>query len=286
MIVDSHVHLWDPATRAHTWLAAMPALERRFGPEHLEARAGASGVGGAILVQVLNDAAESEEFLTTAAAHRFLLGVVGWVDLEGADVADELARVRSAPGGELLVGVRHLVQDEPDPEFLLRPSVRHGLRAVAAAGLVFDLLVRTPQLPAAIALVRGLEGLEVVLDHGGKPPIATGESERWRSLVATLAESSHVWCKLSGLVTEAGPGWGAGMLRPYVGHLLDTFGPGRLLFGSDWPVSSLVARYGEVISSAEACCAELSDAERDAVFRANALHLYRPVRAPLPPGAR
>jgi L-fuconolactonase len=179
------------------------------------------------------------------------------------------------PGGGRLVGIRHLVQDEPDPCWLDRCDVRRGLHAVGAAGLPFDLLVRPAQLAAAVRVASDLADVRFVLDHGAKPDIASGCIEPWSSLVAELARRPNVTCKLSGLVTEAAPGWTAAQITPYADRLVECFGPGRLMFGSDWPVCTLAASYREVLALArDMLGSHLSRAELDAVFAGNARTVY------------
>ena len=203
-------------------------------------------------------------------------GVVGWADLTRDDVRAELDRLRALPGGDRLVGIRHLVQDESDPAWLARPDVRRGLQAVGDAGLVFDLLVRPSQLPAALRVSTELDGVRFVLDHAGKPEIAEGRLEPWAGLIGEMAGLPNVTCKLSGLVTEAGPSWTAEDFVPYLDRMIESFGPGRLMFGSDWPVCTLAARYGEVIALARRLLEpRLNDAERDLVFRSTAIDTYR-----------
>ena len=232
-------------------------------------------VGASVLVQVLADTSETEEFLALSYGGNVVAAVVGWADLAGPDVGTEIARLRGLPGGGRLAGIRHLVQDEPDPDWLDRPDVRRGLRAVGAAGLGYDLLVRPGQLAAALRVTGDLDDVGFILDHGGKPAIGTGLVEPWAWQVAELARRPNVTCKLSGLVTEAGPGWEPGQIAPYAGWLLDCFGPGRLLFGSDWPVCTLAATYGQVVALARALLGErLSPAETDAVFGQNAAAVY------------
>jgi L-fuconolactonase len=210
------------------------------------------------------------------AGQPVIAGVVGWADLTRADISDEIGRLRGLPGGGRLVGLRHLVQDEPDPGWLSRPDVKRGLRAAGAAGLAFDLLLRPAQLPAALRTAAELSDVRFVLDHGAKPEIAAGRTQPWADLVAALAELPNVTCKLSGLVTEAGPGWRTADFLPYTNRLLDSFGPRRLMFGSDWPVCTLAASYHEVLALARAALGgRLSPAELDAVFGANAVTAYR-----------
>ena len=270
MIVDAHHHLWDPATRDHAWLDGYPAIRRRF---DLDDFAGVSAeVGASVLVQVLASTAETEEFLALAGQDR-VAGVVGWADLTSPAIADELARLKAVPGGQLLVGIRHLVQDEPDPGWLRR--VRRGLRAVGEAGLRYVLLVRPAQLPAAVEVTGELEEVGFVLDHGGKPEIWPGRLEPWSGLIAELASRPNVVCKFSGLVTEAGKEWTADRIAPYADWLLRCFGSERLMFGSDWPVCTLAASYAEVVALArDLLGAHLSAAEMDDVFSGNAKRIY------------
>jgi L-fuconolactonase len=276
MIVDAHHHVWDPGTRAHAWLDGLPALRRRFSAADFTLVAADHGVSASVLVQVLASAAETEEFLALAAAPGVIAGVVGWADLTAPDVASEIARLRQLPGGGRLAGIRHLVQDEPDPGWLDRADVRRGIRSVGEAGLLYDLLVRPAQLPAALRVVSDLGDVRFVLDHGAKPDIASGRLEPWSSLIADLARRPNVTCKLSGLVTEAAPGWTVQQIVPYAVRLLDCFGPDRLMFGSDWPVCTLAASYGDVIAVARAALdGRLSAPELDAVFAANAIATYR-----------
>jgi L-fuconolactonase len=276
--VDAHHHLWDPRARDYPWMAppALDPIRRPYGLEDLRERTAAAGVDRTVLVQTVSEEAETAEFLALAAASGGLIaGVVGWVDLAAPDVAEALARLRALPGGERLVGVRHQVQDEPDPDWLSRPAVRKGLRAVAEAGLVYDLLVLVPQLPAALAAVRDLPEGRFVLDHAAKPPIATGALEPWAGGLAELAGQANLSCKLSGLVTEAAwDDWDAARIRPYADHVLASFGPERVMFGSDWPVCELAASYAEVRALADELLEGLSHGERDAALEGTATDVY------------
>jgi L-fuconolactonase len=276
VIIDAHHHIWDLKARPHAWLAGLPALSRSFTIGDFTRTSREHGVTASVLVQVLTDPAETGEFLATAAdPGHAIAGVVGWADLTAPGVADDLARLRSLPGGDRLVAIRHLAQDEPDPGWLSRPAVRRGLTAVGDAGLAYDLLVRPAQLPAAIQAVSGLPGVRFILDHGAKPGIALQRTEPWRGLIADLAARPNVACKLSGLVTEAGADWTAERIAPYADWLLGCFGPDRLMFGSDWPVCTLAASYGQVLGLArDLLVSHLSPAEHDAVFAGNAVRLY------------
>lgn len=275
-MIDAHVHVWDPEREDHGWLRPLPALDRRFGVDDLEVVTAPAGVAGAILVQALARPSETVALLELAAEHELIAGVVGWVDLEAGDVGDQLERIRALPGGELLVGIRHLVQNEADARWLARDAVGAGIAAVAEAGLVYDLLLRPAHLDAAIELAGQHPQARFVLDHGAKPPIAAGLFEPWAAQVGRLASYPHVACKLSGLVTEAGPGWTAEKVERYVLHLLGCFGPGRLIFGSDWPVCTLSAEYGEVLELARSLLGpHLTAAELHRVFDGNARAHYR-----------
>ncbi|WP_222432256.1 extracellular solute-binding protein [Leekyejoonella antrihumi] len=256
-VVDAHHHLWDPSALRHAWLdnAELAPLRRRFDLADYRSAA-ARGVGGlpvgsTVLVQALASEAETRTLLEVAAKDALVGAVVGWVDLDAADVSEQLAGLRSAPGGERLRGIRHLVQDESDPDWLLRPRVLSNLRRVQEAGLAFDVLVRPQQLRSAAALAEKLPGLPLVLDHAGKPDLTGDPTSRpdklssWASRLHSLATHQQVTCKLSGLVTEADwTGWSLADLVPAFDVLLDAFGPSRMMFGSDWPVCELAAPWG------------------------------------------
>jgi L-fuconolactonase len=236
VIVDAHHHFWDPAKADYPWMTDEVApLRRRFGPEDLEPLLREHGVDGTVVVQARQSLDETRELLAVAAATPFVVGVVGWVDLAG-DVAAQLAEFEGA-----LVGVRHLVHDELDPEWLLRDDVQCGLRAVGEAGLAYDLLVRVRELPAAIETVRRHPSVRFVLDHVAKAPRGPAEHAEWERLVSKLAELPNVACKISGLFTEADP-------RGTAERALRWFGRERCMFGSDWPVSTLAGDYGDALA--------------------------------------
>jgi L-fucono-1,5-lactonase len=277
--VDAHHHLWDPGRRAYPWMdESVAAIRRPFDVAGLDAAAGPEGFEATIAVQAVSSLEETEELLDVAATSGRVAGVVGWVDLADPEVTATLAALRDRPGGRALVGVRHQVHDEPDPDWLLRDRVLDGLAAVAAAGLVYDLLVRERELPAARVVTERLPELTLVVDHLAKPRIREGAMEPWAGELAALARHPNVACKVSGLVTEADwTAWTPAQLVPYVAHAAEVFGPERLLFGSDWPVCLLAAGYTEVVAAATDALdrAGLGPAEREAVFGANARRLYR-----------
>ncbi|WP_083998759.1 amidohydrolase family protein [Actinomadura kijaniata] len=271
-MLDAHHHLWDTSRRAHPWMDGPWAdpLRGRFDADRYARVSGTCGVTASIVVQALHDVAETRELLDVARGPGPVAGVVGWCDLTAPDVADTLADLAAGP----LVGIRHLVQDEPDPDWLGRPDVRRGLRAVGAAGLVYDLLVRPPQAGAALAAARALPEVAFVLDHAGKPDIAGGGREPWASWLRRMAALPNVTVKLSGLVTEAAPGGDPADIMIYARHVLETFGPDRVMYGSDWPVCTLAASYREVADLAGEAMAELTDGERAAVAEGTARRVY------------
>ncbi|MFE0132318.1 amidohydrolase family protein [Streptomyces sp. NPDC059037] len=278
-MVDAHHHVWDLSVRDQDWITgdALAPIRRDFSLADLLPEARAAKVAATVVVQTVTVAEETPELLALAAADPGLVaGVVGWTDLTRPDVADALAELCELPGRQYLVGIRHQVQGEPDPRWLLRPDVRRGLNAIADRGLAYDLVVLPHQLPACVEASRQHPELTFVLDHLGKPPIASGDLEPWASDVRALAELPNTVCKLSGLVTEADPkSWTVDDLRPYADTVLEAFGPDRLMFGSDWPVCTLAASYGEVTDLARELTDSLSDAERVAVFAGTATRVYR-----------
>jgi L-fuconolactonase len=247
-VLDAHQHFWNPEAADYPWMTATyQPLHRVYGPSDLAPLLESSGVTATIVVQARQDLDETYSLLEVSATTPWVAGVVGWVDLTSPDVAETIAAVRDGDHGDGLVGIRHLVHDEPDPEWLLRDDVLSGLSVVAEAGLAYDLLVRARELPAAIEVARRLPELRFVLDHLGKPPISTQQSEPWASAIAAIAGLPNVTCKVSGLVTEAEwSAWSQADLMPYVAMAVELFGADRLMWGSDWPVCTLAAGYSEV----------------------------------------
>ncbi len=277
LVVDAHQHFWDPARAAYPWMTdELVAIRRRFAPEDLRPLLRAAGVDRTILVQTRSSLAETREFLALADEHEFVAGVVGWIDLTAPEVAGVLADLRGGPGGAKLVGIRHQVHDEPDERWLLRPDVRRGLRAVADAGLAYDLLVRTRELPAALETAREFADLRFVVDHIAKPPIRSGAIREWAARLEPAASLPNVHCKLSGMVTEADwSAWRVEHLVPYVRRVLDWFGAGRCMFGSDWPVCLLAASYAGVLEASRQALEGVAATDRERIFGANAVEFYR-----------
>jgi L-fuconolactonase len=277
MVVDAHHHFWDPSRRDYYWMSSeLDAIRRLFGPQDLQPLLAESGVDKTIVVQTLPSLAETREFLAIAQATDFVAGVIGWVDLSDAQVASVIADLRAGPGGRHLVGVRHQVHDEPDEAWLLRKEVQRGIEAVGDAGLIYDLLVRARELPAALEVVRRFPDVRFVVDHLAKPRIASGPAdEEWERAMAPFGESANVSCKLSGMVTEASwTAWTPADLEPFVRRTLEWFGPERCMFGSDWPVCLMAAPYARVIEALTFAIRDLETGAQDAVLGGNAIRIY------------
>jgi L-fuconolactonase len=270
--------VWDLSVRDQDWITgpALAPLRRNFLLPDYRRVALACRVTASVVVQTVVGPEETPDLLALAHEDDLVAGVVGWADLTDPGIAGRLAALRALPGGAKLRGVRHQVQSEPDPGWLTRPDVLRGLAAVEAAGLVYDLVITPGQLPAAAVAVTEVPGLVFVLDHLGKPPIASGVLQPWGADLGRLAALPNTVAKLSGLVTEADwDRWQPWDLRPYAETALSAFGPDRLMFGSDWPVCTLAASYGTVLASARDLTAELTSAERDAIFTGTATRVYR-----------
>ncbi|MER3480883.1 MAG: amidohydrolase [Meiothermus sp.] len=274
MVVDAHQHFIFPSRVHYPWLedAALAPLRRDFTPEDLRPLLAECGVQRTIVVQARSSLEETRELLQIAAATDYVAGVVGWVDLRDPQVGQVLDELRALPGGSYLVGIRHQVHDEPDPNWLLLPEVERGLAALEPRGLVYDLLVRTRELPAALACVQNFPKLRFVLDHLAKPNIAQGQWDDWLRALEPIAAQANVWVKLSGLVTEASwKHWKPEDLAPYIRQALELFGPSRCMFGSDWPVCTLAASYAQV---KEALVGALGQPD-SAVLGKNAIQVYQ-----------
>jgi L-fuconolactonase len=278
VIIDAHHHLWQPE-RGYRWLdePGLEAIRRPFTAGDLRAEITANGVRATVLVEGGRcHPDEAADLLAVAADTEAIAGVVAWVDIASADIAGTVRDYRRLRGGELLVGLRAQVQGEADPDYLDRPDVRRGLAAVGAAGLVFDLVVRADQLPAAARAARAVGGLRFALDHLGKPRIDEGAAglHRWRDGFAALAANDNVVCKLSGMVTEAAPTWTPDDLAPFVAVAVEEFGAERLMFGSDWPVCLLAADYRGVRDALARALPRLSQRELDEIYAGTATRTY------------
>jgi L-fuconolactonase len=272
MRIDAHQHFWSLARGDYDWLTpALGPIHRDFGPADLAPLLDAHGIARTILVQAAPTEAETAFLLGIAAATPFVAGVVGWSDFDAQDSAE---RIAIASGNPLLVGLRPMVQDIADDGWLARPALAPAFAAMAAHHLVFDALLKPRHIAPMLAVLERHPDLACVIDHAAKPDLVAGDLGAWRQGMTALAAHPHLFCKLSGLVTEAGPDWSLETLRPVVEHLLAVFGPERLIFGSDWPVLTLRAGYADWLTAAEALLAGCSPAERAAIFGGNARRLY------------
>jgi L-fuconolactonase len=278
MRIDSHQHFWNYSAAEYPWIGAgMERLACDHLPADLETVARPVGVVGSVAVQARQSLAETRWLLSLAKKHPFIRGVVGWVDLRSERVADDLAILAD---DEKFVGVRHVVQDEPDPRFVLGEAFVRGVRALHRFGLTYDLLIYPHQLPAAIDLVGLLPEQPFVLDHLAKPriklPPKAGEIADWRRGIETLARHNNVCCKLSGLVTEvAWRQWQPADFTPVLDIALAAFGPDRLMFGSDWPVCLLSGEYAEVVGIIDDFVSTLTPAEQSLIWADTACRVYR-----------
>ena len=271
-VIDSHQHFWRYERSQYRWIdGSMAVLQHDFLPFDLRDTMRAAGVDATIAVQARQDGDETEWLVELANEHSFIKGVVGWVDLRAADVESQLERV----GHEsCIVGIRHVVQAEADG-FLDGAAFRRGVTALGRFDLVYDILIYPRQLPEALRFAAAFPGQRFVLDHLGKPDVRGGGFDSWRRDITALAALPHVWCKLSGLVTEADwQAWTPAALRPYLDTALETFGPRRLLFGSDWPVCTVAATYGQVIALVRDAIAEYSADEQSRILGGTAADVY------------
>ena len=273
MKVDAHQHFWRIGEPLRDWPPpALTTLHRDFTPADLAPVVRAHGVERTVLVQSLPNEADTLALLDLAADTDFIGAVVGWTDLKAPDAPERIAALAARTK---LRGLRPMLQDLTDDAWLDDPALAPAVQAMLACGLGFDALVRPRQLPALLRFARRYPALPIVIDHGAKPDIAGGRLDAWRSDMQALARLPNLMCKLSGLATEAGPGWQMGDLQPVVADLLAWFGPHRLLWGSDWPVLNLAADYGRWLAACEAWLAHLDHDERSAVFGLNACRFYR-----------
>jgi L-fuconolactonase len=274
MRVDAHQHFWryDPAE--YGWIGeGMERLARDYLPTDLAPLLAAQEIDGSVAVQARQTLEETRWLLELAAKHPAILGVVGWVDLQSSDVGEQL---REFAGNPRFVGVRHVVQDEPDVRFLLGEAFVRGLRQLHGFGLTYDLLLFPPQLPAAVELVAMMPEQPFVLDHLAKPQIKDGSLDPWQADIRALARHPHVSCKLSGLVTEAAwQGWKRADFTPYLEVALEAFGPRRLMMGSDWPVCLLAAEYPDVVGIVTDFIGRLSKSEQAMILGGTAGRFYR-----------
>jgi L-fuconolactonase len=271
--VDAHHHVWSLARGDYGWLTpAMPAIHRDFSLADLAPLRERAGVVASVLVQAAPTVAETQYLLDIASrSDGVVRGVVGWVDCAAADAIPTLTRLARNP---LMKAVRPMLQDLPDPAWILRADVGRTLAALPRLGLRFEALVKPAQLPSLLQLFERHPDLPVAIDHGAKPDIAHGEWEPWAGNMRAAAANPRARCKVSGLVTEAGPGWTIDQLRRYVDHLVECFGPQRLMWGSDWPVLNLTATYPAWFAAIVALTRDWAPDDRTALMGGTARRFY------------
>jgi L-fuconolactonase len=274
MKIDSHHHFWSYNAEEYPWIGdSMAALRRDFLPEHLKAEITAVGIDGVVSVQARQNLRETEWLLSLADGNDFIKAVVGWVPLAQADARDCIAKFAANPK---LRAVRHVVQDEPDDRFILGTDFNRGISALREFGLVYDILVFERQLAPSIKFVDRHPQQVFVLDHIAKPRIKDGALEPWRSNIRELARRENVFCKISGMVTEADwKTWSEEQLRPYFGAVLEAFGPKRLMFGTDWPVCLAASSYSRWVEVVRNFSAKLSADEQEWLWGKTAATAYR-----------
>jgi len=274
VIIDAHHHFWKISRGDYHWMTpAMPLLARDYLVDDLQPHLRKSGVARTVLVQAAATEAESDFLLDLASHTDFVAGVTGWLDLADSRFPQRLAHYRRHPK---FVAVRPMLQDMNDDAWILRPEVLRNLRYVAELKFPFEFLTFPRHLPHVLRALEEAPGLHAVIDHLSKPPIASGALEPWATLMKRVADFPEVYCKLSGMVTEADHArWSPDSLAPYVDHVVDVFGADRLLFGSDWPVCRLAAEYGEVVNALRTVLSpRLGPRELEKVFRCNAERFY------------
>jgi L-fuconolactonase len=274
MIVDSHQHFWQVGRFDYPWMTPeVEVLCHDYLPATLKPVLARNNVGQTILVQASNSLDETHWLLSLAESNPFIAGVVGWVDLQREDIGLQLDQFASHTKFK---GVRHLVESEPVDDWLTQDVVVRGLHELAQRDLSYDLLVHTRHLKYARQVIEKCPQLRFVIDHLAKPAIRNSEIDQWAAGLKEMAAASNVWCKLSGLVTEADwANWRVEDLIPYVDKALEYFGPARMMFGSDWPVCILAASYDQVLEAFHTLLADLGEEDRDLIFSKNATAFYR-----------
>ena len=272
--LDAHQHFWRYDAAAYPWIGRdMTGLRRDFQPADLRPLLDAAGFDGCIAVQARACETETDQLLALAESYPWIHAVVGWVDLCADDLEQSLERWAQAPA---LRGFRHQLQDEPSPaDFMQNPGFNRGLNTLQRRGLVYEVLIKAPDLPAATALCQQHDQHAMVLDHLGKPDVQAKDLKTWARQLAPLAALPHVSCKLSGLISEAHwQDWQSAQLTPYLETALQLFGPERLMFGSDWPVCLLASEYADTCSLVDSALHRLSTSQQAAIRGGNACAIY------------
>ncbi|GJI94008.1 amidohydrolase [Duganella caerulea] len=273
MRIDAHQHFWQLAARQGAWPPPeLAPIYRDFHPADLTALLAENGVAATVLVQSMPNEADTRYMLDLADRHSFIGAVVGWADLKAADAPEHIAALAAHPK---LRGLRPMLQDLDDDRWIDDPALAPAVDAMLRHGLRLDALVLPRHLPALLAFARRHPELPIVIDHAAKPAMDGAPHAQWRDDMSKLAALPQVECKLSGMVTEAGAEWTVDQLRPYAQHVLQAFGPERVMWGSDWPVLTLAADYPAWLAASEALLAHLNEAQRAAVFGLNAHRFYQ-----------
>jgi L-fuconolactonase len=274
MIIDGHQHFWQVGHFDYPWMSPeIEVLYHDYLPSQLVPILKECDIAKTVVVQASNSLAETYWLLSLAERHPFIAGVVGWVDLNDPNIEQELDVLTANPKFK---GVRHLVESEPANDWLVQPNVLKGLQVLERHHVSYDLLVHTRHLKHVQTVAEACPNLRLVIDHMAKPPIASGEIADWATALKEVAAYPNVWCKLSGLVTEANlTSWTTEDLRPYVERALEFFGPKRMVFGSDWPVCLLASSYAQVLESFQSLLSDLAEEDRNRIFSENATAFYR-----------
>lgn len=273
MIIDSHQHFWQLSRGDYAWLTLkLKTLYRDFSPQDLQPYLAELGIDGTILVQAASTVAETQFLLKIAEKNDFVKGVVGWINME-AETASAL--IRYLAQNQYLVGLRPMIQDIADTDWMLAKHLAPAYETMIALNLTFDALIQPRHLKNLKLLVERYPSLKVVIDHAAKPRINTHEFEPWASQLASLIENKQVCCKLSGLVTEAQTGWSYDDLKPYMDHLLYCFGEQRILWGSDWPLLTLNATYAEWYTLCRRYVSQYFPHGLENIFGGNAMKIYK-----------
>lgn len=273
MTIDSHQHFWKYDPKRHSWIGEeMSVLKKDFLPEDLLIEFKLSGVEGSIAVQADQSLDETKFLLGLSEQYDFIKAVVGWVDLRNSELASNLEQLSDL---KKLTGFRHVVQDEPSDNFMLGTKFQEGISQLGSYDYTYDILIFPPQLPAAIQLVKKFQTQPFVVDHIAKPYIKAGALDFWKKSIATLSEHDNVWCKISGLVTEADwDNWEYEDLVPYLDVVFEEFGTDKVMFGSDWPVCLLGGTYSSIKRIIDRYIEDFSDAEKAKVMGLNAMEFY------------
>jgi predicted TIM-barrel fold metal-dependent hydrolase len=271
MRIDAHHHLWAYTSESFGWIEPGSAIARDFDTDDLAAAMDTAGVDRAIAVQARQSNAETDFLLVCAARQPRIAGVVGWIDLRAADIAERL----SQRAGQAILGYRHVVQDEADPDFLLGDAFGNGVRAVLAQGLTYDVLVNAAQLGTLPRFLDRCGEGRLVLDHAAKPDIRAGAWQPWADQIAAAARHPTLYCKVSGLVTEADHAtWQPADFERYLDHVFTQFGVDRVVWGSDWPVCALAGSYRDTFDIVDGFVARHCPDAAPAVFGGNAAAAY------------